>query len=214
MLVTAAEVADSLALLIPGFVLMKVFYLLGFQTKRSDAQWVIWSVLATAPILWTASALSRSTPVGLPVAIALGVGGGAALSLLWRALIHFVPAIGSEVNIRAWDNVLGGGERWIQVELTDGRTFRGWHEYAARSVDTDDLDLYLRDPAAVVKDDYVALDGVEGLLLERSQIVMVAVFDESDPPPAPTPGRTLRASRGRARAAAESRDPEQQTPSA
>lgn len=188
MVVTAGQVADSLSLLIPGFVLMKVFYLFGFQSKRSDAQWVIWSILATAPILGLATALigSRSWLL-LPVAITIGVIGGGVLSFLWR---RFAPAgVRSEVLIRAWDNVLGGSSRWVHVELKDGRIFRGWQLYAAKSVETDDLDLYLREPVVVVNDEYVALPDVEGLLLERSEIVLIAVLDHDDPAPgaAPTP---------------------------
>ena len=50
MVVTAPQVVDTLRLLVPGFVLLKAFYIVGLRTKRSDAQWVIWSILAAVPV--------------------------------------------------------------------------------------------------------------------------------------------------------------------
>jgi hypothetical protein len=174
-LVTAAQVADSLALLVPGFVLMKAFYVLGFPTTRSDAQWVIWSILATAPLLALTNALLHGRPDWrtFPVELFTGLASGGVLALAWRGLALVAPALQREMTIRAWDLL---GPNWLLVELSDGRRFRGWPKYLARSVDTDDADLFLADPAVEVGTTYTPLDTVEGLVLKRSDIKMVAVF--------------------------------------
>src|SRR6266851_7885945 len=88
MLVSAQQVVDTLALLVPGFVLIKVFYFFGLQTKRSDAQWVIWSILASAPIASLASALTRGSGslTTLAVSLLFAVTGGVLLSAAWGQL--------------------------------------------------------------------------------------------------------------------------------
>lgn len=177
MLVTAAQVADTLALAIPGFVLMKVFYLLGFQTKRSDAQWVIWSILATAPLVGLTNALLRggSDWRVFPLELFIALAAGGSLAVMWRGLARLAPSLQGEMTIGAWDNVVAT-RRWLLVELKDGRRFKGWPKYVARSVDTDDVDLFIADPAVVVGDTYIALDSVEGILLKRSDITMITAL--------------------------------------
>jgi uncharacterized protein DUF6338 len=54
-MITAEGVADTLRLLIPGFVALKLFYLFGLKTKRSDLEWTLWSVLVAAPLAATAN---------------------------------------------------------------------------------------------------------------------------------------------------------------
>ena len=58
-MITADQVAATIRLLIPGFVLLKVFYLVGQRTKRADWEWTLWSVLASVPIGLIASSLAE-----------------------------------------------------------------------------------------------------------------------------------------------------------
>lgn len=156
---------------------MKVFYLLGFQTKRSDAQWVIWSILATAPLVGLTNALLRggSDWRVFPLELSIALAAGGSLAVMWRGLARLAPSLQGEMTIGAWDNVVAT-RRWLLVELKDGRRFKGWPKYVARSVDTDDVDLFMADPAVVVGDAYIALDSVEGILLKRSDITMITAL--------------------------------------
>ena len=188
MLVDAGQVADTLRLLVPGFVLAKTFYLFGLRTKRSDAQWVIWSILAAVPVNAAANFLvnlagallrrGKNADVILALALVLAITGGWLLAKLWHWLVKKRPEWAADAAIRACDNIFGRTyPEWIQVMLVDQATvYSGKPRYAARSVQTDDLDLYLLEPALLVKGQPVELVGVEGILVPRSQISAVAVF--------------------------------------
>ncbi len=185
MLVSAQQVVDTLALLVPGFVLIKVFYFFGLQTKRSDAQWVIWSILASAPIASLASALTRGSGslTTLAVSLLFAVTGGVLLSAAWGQLAARRPDLLARELIRAWDVVLSPQQRWLQIELVDGRVFLGKQQYVALSVDTDDLDVYLVDVRQATDGSLEVIDGVEGLLVRRAEIRFIAVLND---PTAPT----------------------------
>ena len=58
---TAKDVADSLLLLGPGFVLLKTIYLFGGQRQRSEWEWVVWSVLASVVLANIAVPLASAT---------------------------------------------------------------------------------------------------------------------------------------------------------
>ncbi len=188
MLVDASQVADTLRLLVPGFVLAKTFYLFGLRTRRSDAQWVIWSILAAVPVNGIANGLvdiagtvlhrGKDGNVVLAVAIVVAVAAGWQLGKLWHRLVQMRPEWAADAAIRAWDNIFGRSyPEWIQVMLIDKVTvYSGKPRYAARSVQTDDLDLYLLEPALLVQGRQVELPGVEGVLVPRSQISAIMVF--------------------------------------
>jgi hypothetical protein len=177
-LVTTAQVADTLRLLLPGFALMKTFYVLGLQTKRSDAQWVIWSIAAAAPVVFTTDLLfpGHHGLLWLAGALAVAMLIGALLALMWTGIARVAPRVAADQTIRAWDNVFGVA-RWVQVELTNtGVIYFGRSVYAAKSVDTDDLDLYLADPKRIDHTGLTELPGVQGILVNRSQIASMIVF--------------------------------------
>lgn len=180
MLVSAQQVTDTLALLVPGFVLVKVFYFFGLQTKRSDAQWVIWSVLASAPIASLASrpTTGYGTMTTLTVSLLFAVTGGVLLSGAWRQLAAGRPDLLARELIRAWDVVLSPRQRWLQMELVDGRVFLGKQEYLALSVDTDDLDIYLVDVRQSTDGNLEVIEGIDGLLVRRADIRFIAVLTD------------------------------------
>jgi hypothetical protein len=182
MTITAAQVADTLRLLVPGFVVMKLFYQFGLQTRRSDAQWVVWSLLAAVPVNAAGDALYGQNDIwhaALIFAIALIT--GVALAALWRNVSRSWPSLAHGFTIRAWDNLFLGEAPWLQVETTDGRVISGWPMYAAKSVDTDDLDLYLAEPRFVEGGSYVDVPAISGILLTRSRIAYIAVVGQSPP---------------------------------
>ena len=175
MIVSAADVADTLRLLVPGFLMTKVFYHFGLQTRRSDAQWVIWSLLAAAPVNALADSLEpKATVVRGLVVVVIALAAGGVLAILWRRLAKARPALATGFTIRAWDNLFLGTAPWLQVETLDGRVISGWPKYAAKSLDTDDLDIYLSAPRFVEDGKYVDLPGVDGILVARSRIAYIS----------------------------------------
>lgn len=189
MTITADSAAATIVLLAPGFVLLSVFYWFGLQVKRSDAQWLIWSLIASAAIKTLPSG-------GIAVApFAYAVAGGAVLAIAWNRLptARFVPApiqarlsaLTLTSSIRAWDSVMARAA-WLQVEMNDGRTFIGLMRWAATSVDTDDLDLYLVQPREVVKGVIEHIDG-HGILLRRADTRMIIPFPWDRLPPKDEP---------------------------
>jgi hypothetical protein len=178
MLVSADQVADTLRLLVPGFLAAKAFYLFGLRTKRSDAQWVIWSLIAAVPVTAIANFFHPDRDLfNLVLSFAIGIVGGTGLGFLWRWLIRMRPALNAEASIRAWDTILSRNpSNWIQVELLNKKVVSGRSLYAGRSVDTDDLDLYLVEPRLVDGNNYIDMPGVEGMLINRSQIASITVL--------------------------------------
>jgi hypothetical protein len=180
MLVSAQQVADTLALLVPGFVLVKVFYVFGLQTKRSDAQWVIWSILASAPIAAFTSLVTGGLGAGVTLAVSLllAVTGGVLLSVAWTRMAAQWPRLLAKQLIRSWDVVLSPKQRWLQLELADGRVLVGQQKYLATSVDTDDLDLYLVNVRQPDNGKLEAIAGVDGVLVQRKDIRLIAVLKD------------------------------------
>jgi hypothetical protein len=178
MLVSADQVADTLRLLAPGFLAAKAFYLFGLRTKRSDPQWVIWSLIAAVPVTAVANYLhpGRDLP-NVMLSFAIGIAGGTGFGLLWSWLVRKRPNLKAEAAIRAWDIIFSRDpSNWLQIELVNKKVVSGLSLYAGRSVDTDDLDIYVVQPQLVDEGRHIDLPGVEGLLINRSQIATITVF--------------------------------------
>ena len=169
MFVKAEDVADTLRLLVPGFVALKVFYVLGLRTKRSDAQWAIWSVLATVPLSALAGVIhGPNDNLRLGWALAVAVAAGALGSLVWVKGLARWEYLRTRTAIRAWDNVLTD-PRWVQIWTKDGKTLVGWTQTVALSTETDDLDIYIAAPSVADSTGAeVALPNVDGILIART----------------------------------------------
>jgi hypothetical protein len=177
MLIKAADVADTVRLLLPGFVALKAYYVFGLRTKRSDAQWVLWSILASVPLGALASYVhapddSTHLWLGLGFAVLLGVG----LGVLWTRLAQRWATLRALSSTRVWDSVVPQ-PLWMQFWTKDGTVVMGKPRYVARSVVTDDLDVYIIEPHLVTGATTEVMGGVDGLLLSRSEITRIAVFE-------------------------------------
>lgn len=176
---SADQIALALALLVPGFVWMKIFYFYGLRTRKSDPQWFMWSVLLSAPVA------SLRAFVGLPtdridgviVAILLALAGGLISVWVWRRVVEVWPSLRVTATVGAWDSVFGvPWGQWIQIKTRDGANYLGWPAYIGQRSDTDDPDIYLRQVDIVNADGSTLPLGGEGLLLSRSGIESVIVF--------------------------------------
>lgn len=195
MTITAGQFADTLRFLLPGFIAAKTLYALGVQTKRSDAQWALWSVLLAAPILYVGDALvplagAAALVIDIPVAIALG----ALLALAWRLASARWPLARAGASIHAWDELFTGEPRWIEITLKDGcGTYLGYASSVASSVETDDLDILLASPETVEDGVATPIAGVESVLMRRADIARILVHAPTAPSESPSrqaPART------------------------
>jgi len=220
MLVSASDVADTIRLLVPGFVALSVFYWFGLTVKRTDWRWTVWSVVASIPIAWGADWLSDllaikhaavssaaadcaakgitaqsstsqisstvadcvksaiaadSSQLHLLIAIAIAIVGGFAAVWVWKQLGERYPTLLRRTALDAWRAYLAESH-WIQLK-TDDLVFSGWNKSVADPVETDDLDIFLADPAIVHDDGTVrVLDKVEGMIVRREDIKWIQVM--------------------------------------
>jgi len=59
MTISAEDAIATLRFVLPGFVLLSVFYWFGLATRRTDWRWLLWSLLASVPLAWAASATAE-----------------------------------------------------------------------------------------------------------------------------------------------------------
>jgi hypothetical protein len=179
-LITAEQAADTLRLLIPGFVALKVFYVLGLRTRRSDLEWALWSLLVAALLDGIANWLIGYVPglagssfvLSLLLGVALAAGGAAA----WSSAVSKTPALRARSSRMAWDAVLPD-PHWVQVYTTDATVISGKVRYVADPTETDELDLYITEPAWVdAAGNVVEMSGVDGVLIGRDAISLIQVM--------------------------------------
>lgn len=183
MLVTAAGVADTLRLLVPGFVALEVFYVFGLKTKRTDAQWFVFSILMSVVIARLVEVVGL--PVRLLTTLPLAVAGGLFAAGGWRSSVGRFPFLRPLVSERVWDSQLGRGKRWVQVDLTSGVSYSGYVAEMGLSAEVDDPDLYLVHVSLIDADAYVELDGLDGMILPRSAISSISLIEARQEWPTP-----------------------------
>jgi hypothetical protein len=177
MTASAADIRDTLTFLIPGFVCMKLFYQFGLRTKRSDAQWALWSILAAAPIRWLAEMTTGEEQTRTLLTFLWAIAAGLLLALGWQLLVRAVPAVAIDHAVRAWDIVfMQPTARWVQVITKEHGTFLGQVTSAATSIESDDLDLLLTKPAIVEGSGSRDLTGVESVLIRREDVAALYIF--------------------------------------
>jgi len=124
---TPKDVADSVLLLGPGFVLLKVVYLSGGQHERLQWEWVVWSVLTSLGLAAAASYLAGFVPgtrtagplgpsdfeVGLRfgLAVTLGLVGGRTWAQIRRSSQPWMRRLTRMVADSAWDVILDDASR-------------------------------------------------------------------------------------------------------
>jgi Family of unknown function (DUF6338) len=63
---SADDVVAVITWLVPGFIALKILYVFGFRSKRSDLEWAVWSLIGSAVIApftaWTIQRLEESFP--------------------------------------------------------------------------------------------------------------------------------------------------------
>ena len=183
---STSDIIATLGLLAPGFIALKTFYLLGLRTKRSDAEWALWSIIWSAPISLIAAAASRttiasiSTSEALPVAflgwaIVLALLAGVLASLGWRATAERWQALRSSASLTTWDSVLST-PHWVEIWTEQG-VISGRVREIASTAETDGADIYVDEPAWVntATGATTAMTGLAGVWVARDQIHLIQV---------------------------------------
>ena len=117
--------------------------------------------------------------LGIGIAVIVGL----VAILVWRLAAARWPELSSRTELLAWQSALTRGTRWLEVKTKDG-VYSGYNREVANPAETDDLDLYLGDPALLKPGDparresdrWVDLAGVEGLLIRREDIEWIRVL--------------------------------------
>jgi uncharacterized protein DUF6338 len=180
--ITVEQAQAALALLLPGFLALKIFAARGGESRRTDLEWTLWSLLVAALIGatldlfgWPAALRVRLVP-----SLALGLLGGVGAVIVWKiwGLIH--PASEVALDKRAWDHVFRN-PHWVLLTLKDGDSLLGWPKVIADSKDTDDLDIYLERCEWVLADGTrQPLVNTKGMLVPRSEITRIQVLEPGE----------------------------------
>lgn len=220
MILTADEVVQVATVLLPGFIALKVLYTFGFQSKRTDLEWAVWSLLGSLALAPVTSGLARQLGISNPTSVAdkikecvapivagsqdaakktegivacatsalsaefrlplyvaiaavVGVALGLALVFMWRLLLRLWPNLGSTAARSTWDKYTAQDVApYIEVTLDDDRRLSGLLTESASTVEVDEPDLYVTEPAWYDEDkgDWVALEEAVGVWLPYGQI--------------------------------------------
>lgn len=184
MTLTATDVEATLRYVVPGFIALKVFYLFGLRTRRTDLEWTLWSILAAAAIDTAAGLLNPSDATKrLLIAVALALAAGVVGALLWRLLVRQWPVLGIGAARRAWDAILPLPQ-WLQIWTKSDTLIFGRARVVASSVEADQLDIYVEEPqwVNIATGERLPMNGVAGLLIAESEVRMIQVLDGKETP--------------------------------
>lgn len=183
------DAAATLRVIVPGFIALRWFYWRALPRRQTDLELVIYALIASLPLVWLASVLVRPTPsvvAGQPpnetgtvvIAVILAVIAGEVGARLWKRAAARWPTLRARMSSAVWNDVMTRPEGgWFQVYTADNAIYHGWVQFVADTADTDEPDLYLREPTTVRKDGASApMPGVEGVLIPRSGIVAIVRF--------------------------------------
>lgn len=194
------------ALLGPGFIALKVFYVYRAQPGRSQWEWTVWSVLAGFPIAWAVQAPAswlapplRLDPSTLDVLLRVGLAvlAGVIAGVGWERLMNSKgPRLeGWRRRLRdyAWDAIVEDvlrNNRYVVADTTDGMSYRGWIEYAAREDAKAEPWIYLTQVKVVGGEEPNPYEEpLHGVLLHRERINRIRVELASSPYPGPGEAR-------------------------
>jgi uncharacterized protein DUF6338 len=176
--VSAPDIEATIRYLVPGFIALKVFYLFGLRTRRSDFGWTVLSI-ATAAILDSIVGLLgvQGRAERLLVATGLGVLLAVLAGLLWQE-ISSRSDVAMWFARQAWDKAFAR-PGWRQVWIEDGPIVLGAPTLVSESAETDDQDVYLEKPQWVDRTtgERTPVDNVAGMWIPASRIELIQVLD-------------------------------------
>jgi hypothetical protein len=177
--VNAADIQRTLEYLVPGFIALKVFYVVGLRTRRSDLGWTVLSIATAAALNALATVVGitdaswrviAATIVGILIALIAGA--------VWRRLARRLVGVKASFDRQAWD-ALWSKPVWVQVWVRDGPIILGAPTVVSQSAETDDQDVLLSEPSWVDRatGERQKVAGVDGIWVSARDIQLVQVLD-------------------------------------
>ena len=179
---SAEDIAATLRYVVPGFVALSVFDWFGLRTKPTDLRLTLWSLVAAAFIDALVSFTNPPTPdLRVLMGLATGVLLGSLLSLGWQRYGARARTLTARLSPTAWDQVLDGG-LWVNVWTKSGDVIFGTPRVVALSTESEDLDLFLEQPAWVDAEtgERHAKPETAGVLIRREDVQLLEVFAPTD----------------------------------
>lgn len=180
----ADDIQATLEYLVPGFVALKVFYVLGLRTRRSDFGWTVLSIATAAFLNFAATNYWGITDPDYRVidATVLGIGVALVAGLMWRFV---APTWGHLFDRQAWDAAFVR-PHWVAVWVKDGPIVLGWPKTVSESAEADDQDVYLVEPTFLDRgtNAETQIPTIRGIWISASEIQLIQVYrGPKDPPP-------------------------------
>lgn len=187
------DLVSGILFLAPGFLALKLFYLLGAQRTRSEWEWTTWSVIASLPINGIAGVLrdlvgvQKATldPLEITLRVLVGVAFGGLAASAWQAVRRSPHRKAGQLRMAfgssAWDEALedvGREKRQVELVLDDGKRYVGTIRYGGREDNEAEGWIYLIYPD--VYDDSIKkfrrAQGTRGYLVHRDHIKRLRVL--------------------------------------
>lgn len=187
---SADEIKATLAYLVPGFVALKVFYVLGLRTRRTDFDWTILSIATAAVLNYAIAMFGVTDPLAQSIdALGVGIVVAAVGAWVWRRFA--AHRWGRLFERQAWDAAFDGSS-FASVWIKDGPVVLGWPKTVSESAEADDQDLLVTQPAWVDRSTGAEhpMTGAHAVWIPASQIEFVQLLDPGTPATnAPDTGR-------------------------
>ena len=181
----AADIQATLEFLVPGFIALKVFYVFGLRTRRSDFGWTVFSIAGAAILNAFVVRLGITDPSAkVLAATVVGVVAALAGAVIWRYFAARFASARAWFDRQAWD-ATWSRPAWVQVWVRDGPIILGAPSVVSESAETDDHDVYLAQPSWVDREtgDRQQVTGVIGMWVSARDIQMIQVLDPDYRPP-------------------------------
>lgn len=145
---SAADVQATVEYLVPGFIGLKVFYVAGLRTRRSDFAWTVLSVAASAVLNFAVTTYGGVTDPSYRAADATVLGVAVALlaAFVWQR--YLAPRWRHLFDRQVWDDLFDR-PRWAQMWIKDGPIILGAPSRVSESADADEQDICVRNPSWV-----------------------------------------------------------------
>ena len=187
------DLVAGVLFLAPGFLALKLFYLLGAQRKRSEWEWTTWSVIASLPITGLASlardyfssARTDPDPIEVVLRMLIGAAAGVVCGVVWAGIRHSKRDVAGDLRTffgsSAWDEALedvGREGRQVELVLEDGLRLAGTIRYGGREDNEAEGWLYLIFPEVFDEElDAFRAAKSHGYLVHRDRIKRVRVME-------------------------------------
>jgi hypothetical protein len=121
------------------------------------------------------SIAANNADLRLAIALGIAVLGGLVGVAVWRVVTRIWPKVQQRASLQAWDAILRK-PNWVQVKAGDV-VYYGFVDVIADPTETDDLDLYLKQPSMIVGGQATPMSNTDGVIIARDKIDWIQVLN-------------------------------------